>query len=87
MGELGRAFGDRLKKHLRALSPIYQQSLYRNVDSFSIVGREAHAVTRTIKETMFIKVNDPPLNRNQAKYHLPYIWDEGLQDTLALYLR
>ena len=46
-----------------------------NMESFSIVGREAQGVTSTIKEAMFIRVNDPYLNRNLGKYQLPHIWD------------
>ena len=33
-----------------------------SVDIFSIVGRESHNFTRTIKEAMFISVNDSSLN-------------------------
>ena len=35
-----------------------------NVGCFSIVGRELHNFTRTIKEAMFIQVNDLSLERN-----------------------
>ena len=58
-----------------------------NVDSFPIVGREVQGVTRTIKEAMFIKVNDKSCNRNLGNYHLPHIWDEVLQDFPVLHLR
>ena len=65
--ELGRTFGERFKKYLMALSPIYQHSQSTGhciiVDSFSIVGRKSHGVIRAIKETMFIKVNDTSLYR------------------------
>ena len=40
--------------------------------SFSIVDRESKGSTRTIKEAMFIRVNDP-LNRNLSKYQPPHI--------------
>ena len=30
---------------------------------------------RTIKEAMFICIQDPALNRNLGKYQLPHIWD------------
>ena len=33
------------------------------VDNFSIVGRESHNLTKTIKEGTFIRVNNPFLNR------------------------
>ena len=29
---------------------------------------------RTIKEAIYIRVNDPSLNRNVGKYHLPHVW-------------
>ena len=35
-------------------------------------------VMRTIKEALYIRVNDPSLNRNIGKYHLPHVWDEVL---------
>ena len=35
-------------------------------------------MARAIKEAMYIKVNNPTLNRNIGKYNLPYIWDRGL---------
>ena len=32
----------------------------------------------TIKESMYIRVNNPTLNRNIGKYNLPHIWDKIL---------
>ena len=48
------------------------------VDSFiwhiySIVGREDQNLMRTIKEALYIRVNNPSLNKNIGKYHLPHI--------------
>ena len=87
-GELGRSFGNRLKEHLRAPSPIHLHSLSTGCpvshECFTIVDREAHGVARNIKEVMYIHVNDPSLNRNLGKYQLPHIWDEVLQDTPSL---
>ena len=51
---------------------------------FAIVGREDQNLTRAIKEALFIRVNDPFLNRNIGKYHLPHIWDEVLHTTSEL---
>ena len=48
---------------------------------FTIVDREVQAVTRNIKEAMYIGVKDPSLYRNLGKYQLPHIWDKVLQDT------
>ena len=49
-----------------------------SLDNFSIVSREDQNIARTIKEELLIRVNDPSLNRNIGKYHLPHIWDEVL---------
>ena len=50
--ETGRTFGDRLKKHLRGQSPIYQHNQAMghptDVDCFSIIDREAHNITVTV---------------------------------------
>ena len=74
--ESGRSFGDRLKEHLRASSHIHQHRLTTghpvSLEYFTIVYRESQGITRTIKEAMFICVNDPFLNRNLGKYQLPH---------------
>ena len=89
--ELVQIFGDRLKEHLRAPSPSYQHSQATghpiSADYLTIIGREAHGITRTIKEAMFICVNDPSFNRNLGKYQLLHIWDEVLQDISILHLK
>ena len=41
---------------------------------------------RTIKEALYIRVNNQSLNKT-GKYHLPYIWDEGLFNTSELKLK
>ena len=33
---------------------------------------------------MFIRVNNPSLNKNIGKYHLPHIWDEVLINNIEL---
>ena len=82
IGESGRTFGERYKEHLKALSPIF---LHQNnsghvttLDNFRIIGREDNSLARTIKESMYIRVNNPTLNRNTGKYNLPHIWDKLL---------
>ena len=76
-GESGRAFGDRLKGHCRAPSPIHQHSSSTvhpvSPDCFTIVHREAQETSRNIKEGMCIQVNDSSLNRNLGKYQLPHL--------------
>ena len=82
IGESGRTFGERYKEHLKAPSPIF---LHQNnsghvtiLDNFKIIGREDNSLARTIKESMYIRVNNPTLNRNIGKYNLPHIWDKLL---------
>ena len=58
-----------------------------NIDNFSIVGREDQNLIRTIKEALYIRVNNPPLNKNIGKYHLPHIWDEVLYNCPELKLK
>ena len=43
-----------------------------------IIIREDNSLARTIKESMYIRVNNPTLNRNIGKYNLPHIWDNIL---------
>ena len=40
-----------------------------------------------ITEALYIRVNNPSLNRNIGKYHLPHIWDEVLFNTSELNLK
>ena len=51
------------------------------------MGREDQNLTSAIKEALFIRVNDPSLNRNIGKYDLPHIWDEILHKTSELKLK
>ena len=75
IGESSRTFGERFREHLKAPSPIYDHSNITGynvtINNFSIVGREDLNLMRTIKEALYIRVNDPSLNRNVGKYHLP----------------
>ena len=76
------------KEHQKAPSPIYDHHNISghmvSIDNFSIVGREDQNLMRTIKEALYIRVNNPSLNRNIGKYHLPHIWDEVLHNTTEL---
>ena len=55
-----------------------------NPHNFNIVRREDQNLNRWIKEALFIRVNNPSLNKNIGKYHLPHIWDEVLLNTSEL---
>ena len=90
IGESARTFAERFKEHQKAPSPIYDHSIRSghkvNIDNFSIVGREDQNLTRTIKEALYIRVNNPSLNKNIGKYLLPHIWDEVLFNSPELKL-
>ena len=90
IGESARNFAERFKEHQKAPSPIFDHCNISghniNINNFTIVGREDQNPTRAIKEALFIRVNDPSLNRNIGKYHLPHIWDEVLHTTSELKL-
>ena len=77
--ETSRTLGERYWEHLKQLSPIYvhiQQTGHNStLDNFSILGREDHSLTRTIKEAIYIRVNNPTLNRNIGNFNLNHIWD------------
>ena len=66
MGESGRSLGERVKEHFKAPSPIHLHStttgLPMDPEQFSIVHKEVNSHSRTIKEAMFIWVQDPTLN-------------------------
>ena len=90
IGESSRTFWERFKEHQEAPSAIYDHfnttGHIVTIDNLSIVGREDQNLNRAIKETLYIRVNNPPLNRNIGKYHLPHIWDEVLFNTSELKL-
>ena len=90
-GETGRAEGERVKEHLKAPSLIllHSTSRWHSLDSenFNITHKEVHSHARTIKEAMFICVNDPTLNRNLGKYQLLHVWDSILQALPMLQLK
>ena len=68
IGESSRVFGERFREHPKAPSPIFDHTNITghniNIENFSIVGREDQNLKRAIKEALFIRVNDPSLNRN-----------------------
>ena len=80
--ESARTFGERYKEHLKAPSPIFghqnSSDHKTSMENFQIIGREENSMVRTIKEAMYIRVNNPTLNRNIGKYNLSHIWDRVL---------
>ena len=91
IGESSRTFAERFKEHQKAPSPIFDHHTITGhdigVDHFNIVGREENNLKRAIKEALYIRVNNPSLNRNVGKYHLPHIWDEVLDNISELKLK
>ena len=69
--ESARTFAERFKEHLKAPSPIYDH--YNTcghtvtIDNFSIVGREDQNLMRTIKEVLYIRVNNLSLNKKHRQ--------------------
>ena len=65
--ESARNFEERFKEHLKTPSPIHDHlntSCHAvTIDSFSILGREDQNLMRTIKQALYIRVNNPSLNR------------------------
>ena len=68
IGESSRTFGEKYKEHLKAPSPIFEHQNntvhITSVENFKIIGREGHNMARAIKEAIYIRVNNPTLNRN-----------------------
>ena len=90
IGESARTFAERFKEHLKAPSPMHDHSNISGhavtIDNFSILGREDQNLMRTIKEALYTRLNNPSLNRNIGKYHLPHIWAEVLLNISELNL-
>ena len=91
IGETSRTFGERCKEHLKAPSAIHHHSTLTghttNHNNFQIIGREGHNLARNIKESIYIRVNNPSLNNNIGKFNLSHIWDRVLLKTKGLTLK
>ena len=90
IGETSRTFGERYKEQLKAPSAIHHHSTQTgyttNHNNFQIIGREGHSLARNIKESIYIRVNNPSLNNNIGKFNLSHIWDRVLLNTKSLTL-
>ena len=90
IGETSRTFGERYKEHLKPPSAIHHHSNQAghttNQNNFQIIGREGHNLARNIKESIYIRVNNPTLNNNIGKFNLSHIWDRVLLNTKGLTL-
>ena len=90
IGGTSRTLGERFKEHLKQPSPIHvhiQQTSHTIEDnSFNIIGREDQGQARTIKESIYKRINNPNLNQNIGKYNLSHKWDRVLFNTPGLKL-
>ena len=91
MGENSRTSGERFKEHLKEPSPTHIHSINTSnsttQDNLKITGREDHGIARTIKESIYIRVNNPTLNRNTGKFNLHHIWERVLLNTPRLKIK
>ena len=90
IGETARTLGGSSKEHLKQPSPIHghSQTTGHSIENnnFNIIGREDQGQARTIKESIYIRVNNPTINQNIGKYNLNHIWDRVLFNTPGLKL-
>ena len=91
IGETSGNFSERFKEHPKDLSPIHHHRNHTghptSQNNFQIIGREGHGLARNIKESVFIRVNNPTLNRNIGKFNLPHMWDRVWLNTPGLNLK
>ena len=91
IGETSRTFGEIFKEHLKEPSPLHNHchntGHTTTQDNFQIIGREGHGIARDIKESIYIRVNNPSLNRNKGKFNLHHIWDRVLLNTPGLKIK
>ena len=85
IGKPSRTLGECYREHLKEPSPIHAHNLHTghqlSPDQFNIIGREDQDLSRLIKESIYIRVNNPTLNRNIGKFNLSHIWDRVLFST------
>ena len=88
---LHQVWGRTEKEYLKDPSTIHQHSNHTghpiSHNNFQIIWREGHSLARNIKESIFIRVNNPTLKRNIGKFSLPLIWDRFLLKTPSLNLK
>ena len=88
--ETSRTLRQRYKEHPKQPSPIHahiQKTAHiPTTNNLNIIWREDYSLARTIKEAIYLRVNNPTLNRNTGKYNLNHIWDRVLFNTPGLKL-
>ena len=82
--ETSRTLGEQCREHMREPSPIQAHKertghlTTNTMQNFNILFREGQDLTRLIKEAIFIRVNNPTLNKNIGRFQLSHIWDRVL---------
>ena len=68
IGESGRSLGERVREHFKAPSHMHLHSTTKghpmDPNQFNIVHKEVNSQSRTIKEAMFICIQDPPKQKS-----------------------
>ena len=54
---------------------------------FNLILTGINSLARNIKESIYIRVNNPSLNNNIGKFNLSHIWDRILLNTKGLTLK
>ena len=76
IGESARTFAQRLKEHLKAPSPTIEYQTTKDnlmiVDKFSIVGREDESLTRSMKESIYIRFNKTLANKTFHMFRIRF---------------
>ncbi len=86
IGETGRILEERIKDHISNNSSAIKQHHINtghslpdpNDNNIKVINTESNAFKRRVKEAIYIKVNNPPLNQNVGKFNLPPIYDQLL---------
>ena len=67
---------------------LYSKGLSESIKkaNFNMLGREDQGLMRLIKESIYIRVNNPTPNRNIGKFNLSHILDRFLLNTPGLKL-
>ena len=80
--EYSRTFRERLKEHLKVPFPMHDHHNIRGptttIQNINIVGRDDQNLITTIKEALYIRVNNTSPNKNIGRYHLPRLRDDVL---------
>ena len=87
IGETSRTWAERYKEHLKQLSPIYvhiqQTGHIPTTNNFNIHREGGPGPGQDLQEAIYIRVNNPTLNRNMVNTTSITYWTEFFLTTLA----